>query len=67
MRGVKLDWRFEAHGRFSEIQLEGLQEFHAQLKENSKRAMVAWGRACEGLTDEDLPCCRRTRRGKGQN
>ena len=53
MRGVKLDWRFEALGKYSEIQLLGLQEFHAQLKENSKRAMVDWGRAWERLTDED--------------
>ncbi len=55
MRGVKLDWRFEAHRRFSEFQLQGLQEFHAHLKENSTRAMVAWGRACEGLTDKNSP------------
>lgn len=51
MRGVTLDWRFEALRSFSEAHLRELQDFHVHVKNYSEAAMVAWEQACEGVPD----------------
>lgn len=52
---ISLSWRFEALYRFSEIHLQGLQEFHVHVSKSSEEAIVAWEQACEEVTGGNSP------------
>ena len=54
-RRIRLDWRFEALFLFSRAHIRGLKDFYGHVKNYSGKAIGAWEKECQGVTDDDSP------------
>ena len=54
-KSIILDWRFEAHHRFSTAQIQALRDFGIHFQEYSEKAIKAWEQESEHVSDDDDP------------